>query len=195
VWSVDQFYQSLYRPDLVREKLAGDPRGLVREAAARLDLNKVVASGSAPTVTLLAPKDRARTAGEQVTAEIEIADRGGGIGRIEWRVNGVTVGVDDRSRSASVATPPGTRTTSPAKLMRVTRDLPLDASENEIEVVVYNRANLVASLPTRASVFGAAPAAASAPRLFVLTVGVNDYSDEKLKLVYAVPDPRDSMRK
>jgi len=26
---IDQFYQSLYRPDLVREKLAGDPRGLV----------------------------------------------------------------------------------------------------------------------------------------------------------------------
>ena len=36
VYSVDQFYQALYRPDLVREKLAGDPRGLVREAAANL---------------------------------------------------------------------------------------------------------------------------------------------------------------
>ena len=44
--TVDQLYQSLFRPDLVREKLAGDPRGLVREAAANLDLNKVIASGS-----------------------------------------------------------------------------------------------------------------------------------------------------
>jgi WD40 repeat protein len=30
VYGIDQFYQALYRPDLVREKLAADPRGLVR---------------------------------------------------------------------------------------------------------------------------------------------------------------------
>ncbi len=34
VYSVDQFYRSLYNPDLVREKLAGYPNGAVREAAA-----------------------------------------------------------------------------------------------------------------------------------------------------------------
>ena len=33
-FAIDQFYQALYRPDLVREKIAGDPRGLVRAAAA-----------------------------------------------------------------------------------------------------------------------------------------------------------------
>ena len=48
VYSIDQVYQALYRPDLVREKLAGDPKGLVREAAAKLDLSKVMASGGAP---------------------------------------------------------------------------------------------------------------------------------------------------
>ena len=34
--------------DLVREKLAGDPRGLVRAAVSSLDLTKTVASGEAP---------------------------------------------------------------------------------------------------------------------------------------------------
>ena len=48
VWPIDQFYQTLYRPDLVREKLSGDQRGLVREAASRLDLAKVLESGDAP---------------------------------------------------------------------------------------------------------------------------------------------------
>jgi WD40 repeat protein len=47
-FTIDQVFQSLYRPDLVREKLAGDPRGLVREAANRLDLQRVISSGSAP---------------------------------------------------------------------------------------------------------------------------------------------------
>jgi hypothetical protein len=88
-YSIDRVYQSLYRPDLVREKLAGDPRGLVREAATRVDLNKVLASGNAPVVTIALPRDRARPSGEQVRAEVEVTDKGGGIGRIEWRVNGL----------------------------------------------------------------------------------------------------------
>ena len=80
VFSVDQFYQSLYRPDLVREKLKGDPFGLVREAATLLDLDKVLASGDAPTVRILSPADGATAIGDQVVVEVELADRGGNIG-------------------------------------------------------------------------------------------------------------------
>ena len=83
LFDIDQFYQALYRPDLVREKLAGDPRGLVRRAAANLDLNKAIASGFAPDVRLT--PGGADTA--SISADAEISDRGGGIGRVEWRVN------------------------------------------------------------------------------------------------------------
>ncbi|MGP0094977.1 MAG: Ig-like domain-containing protein [Xanthobacteraceae bacterium] len=68
----------------------------MREAAAKLDLDKVIASGNAPAARLLAPKDGQRVASEEIKAEAEITDQGGGIGRIEWRVNGVTLGVDTR---------------------------------------------------------------------------------------------------
>jgi len=37
----DRVYSALYRPDLVREKMAGDPDGKVKAAAAQLDLDKV----------------------------------------------------------------------------------------------------------------------------------------------------------
>ena len=59
VVSIDQVFQNLFRPDLVREKLAGDPQGKVRAAAAKLDLAKIFwqaarrrpfASSSHPTV-------------------------------------------------------------------------------------------------------------------------------------------------
>jgi WD40 repeat protein len=43
--SLDKVFDKLHRPDLVREKLAGDPQGKVREAAAKLDLSKALASG------------------------------------------------------------------------------------------------------------------------------------------------------
>jgi hypothetical protein len=38
VYPIESVYDQLYRPDLVAEKLAGDPKGLVRAAAAKLDL-------------------------------------------------------------------------------------------------------------------------------------------------------------
>lgn len=146
-YAVKQFYQSLFRPDLVREKLAGDPRGLVRDAAARLDLNKVVASGDAPDVRLTLPSRSLSTNpvdDASVTAAADITDRGGGIGRIEWRVNGVTVGIDNPAPAAG-------------QPVRLTRSLLLDAGDNAVEVVAYNRANLIASLPSNLHVAKVAP--------------------------------------
>ena len=64
------------------------------EAAAQLDLTKVLASGNAPNVTMVTPIEGDRVSGQQITAEVEIAVRDGGIGRVEWRVNGITVGVE-----------------------------------------------------------------------------------------------------
>ena len=173
-YSIDQFYQALYRPDLVREKIAGDTRGLVREAAARLDLNAVLASGSAPTVTMTP-----LTGGTaQVTAAVEITNTGGGIGRVEWRLNGVTVGVE------TPQAPPAAGAT-----VRLTRGLSLDAGDNAVEVVAYNGQNLVASQAARGTVAGPAQATpTAASRLFVLAVGLNDYADPNIKLNLAVPD-------
>jgi WD40 repeat protein/uncharacterized caspase-like protein len=201
-YSIDQFYQSLYRPDLVREKLAGDPRGLVRQAAANLDLGKAIASGDAPEVRLTLPDANAaasRGAGTGVSAAAEITDRGGGIGRIEWRVNGVTVGLDNG--------PAG-------NVVQLTRNVLLDAGNNLIEVIAYNRANLIASAGARANVVvpiptppastsqqpssdqvpAPAPTASKRPRLFVVAAGVNEYADRRFVLKNAVSDATDVAR-
>jgi hypothetical protein len=77
VYSIDQFYDTLHRPDLVREKLAGDPQGKVREAAAKVDLTKAVASGNAPKVTIQPPASTTVT-----TAE---GDSGGQCCGSRWR--------------------------------------------------------------------------------------------------------------
>jgi hypothetical protein len=45
VVTTDKAFDKLHRPDLVREKLAGDPQRKVRDAAAKLDLSKAMASG------------------------------------------------------------------------------------------------------------------------------------------------------
>ncbi len=198
VWSIDQFYQSLYRPDLVREKLAGDPRGLVRQAAAQLDLTKVLASGNPPEVRVTVPGRAVGSVtvdGTSAAAEAEITDRGGGIGRVEWRINGVTVGVDKPAAGAPSA-------------LRLTRSLALDLGDNAIEVTAYNGANLVASVAARLNIVAQAPVPAAAPqaapspppvaaakpRLFVLAAGINKYADERFKLEKAVWDAQEVAR-
>ena len=88
-FSVDQVYQALYRPDLVAAKLAGDPDGLVAKAAAELDLARVLGSGPAPITRFKLPA--AKSSEPDYEVEIELQDEGGGIGRIEWRLNGMAV--------------------------------------------------------------------------------------------------------
>ena len=53
---MDQFHQALYRPDLIREKLRGDPDGRVAAAGARLNLTTLMAQGPPPSVAILSPE-------------------------------------------------------------------------------------------------------------------------------------------
>jgi WD40 repeat protein len=183
VTGIDQVYQSLYRPELVREKLSGDPDGRVKLAAGKLDLNQVIASGAAPRVAITAPQDGVRISGARVTAEARITDGGGGIGHVEWRVNGVTLGVKARGFAPAAAAGAG-----PANTQTVTQTLPLEVGDNIIEVVVYNARDLIASPAMRLKVTRAGEPAAAKPRLHVLAIGVNDYWDSRLKLNFSVAD-------
>jgi uncharacterized caspase-like protein len=182
---IDQVYQALYRPDLVREKIAGDPRGLVREAAGRLDLTKVMQSGAAPRVHIVSPASGDSSPTDELTVEVEVAEQGGGIGKVEWRVNGLTLGVEERGLARLDA--PATGPPAPLKLRR---SLALEPGDNVIELVAYNARNLIASEPARTTVKWDGAQATTPPRLHVLAVGVNDYWDSRLRLSYAVPDAK-----
>jgi WD40 repeat protein len=164
VYGIDQMWQSLYAPDLVREKLAGDPNGEVAKAAAVTGLDKVIDSGKTPKVTILSPLAGATSTDEVITAEATIAAQQGGIGRIEWRVNGITVGV------SNPATGSGPQIT-------VRQKLALDPGENTIETVAYNGRNLLVSLPAVSKVTWTGTVA-SKPKLHLLSIGVNKYIDK-----------------
>lgn len=164
ITTIDQVHQSLYNPDLVREALAGDPSGEVKGAAAVINLQKVLDSGPAPRVMLKTPNAGSALSTPTVTATAEITDRGKGIGRVEWRVNGIT---------AAVVTPPRNSTS----VVTLSQTLSLDPGDNVIEVVAYNANNILASAPARTIVKAKAQAQAAKPRLHVLAVGINAYTD------------------
>ena len=178
VFSIDQFYQVLYRPDLVREKLLGDPGSKVRDAAAKLDLAKLLDSGRVPNVAITSHKAQGISPVDLVSMEARLADQGGGVGRAEWRINGITVGVVEKAAAAA------------GQPIALKQAMALDPGENTIELTAYNGANLVASVPARAKIIWTGSEPTAPPRLYVLVVGINDYLDAGLKLSYAVPDAK-----
>jgi WD40 repeat protein len=165
VSSIGQVHQSLFNPDLVREALAGDPIGEVREAAKVINLEKVLDSGPAPFVAILSPTDGSHSATDLATVTVRIEDRGKGVGRIEWRVNGITAAV--------AAAPPGGALTDP-----LTQELALDLGDNTVEVLAYNGSNLLASPPARIHVKFDGPADTVKPKLHVLAIGIDKYVDK-----------------
>jgi hypothetical protein len=170
---IDQVHQSLFNPDLLREALAGDPVGEVRDAS--MNLRRVLDSGPAPTVAV---KSLSRSGPDLAMATASIIDNGSGIGRIEWRVNGIT---------AAVKNSPPDR----APRMEVFQELALDPGDNVIEMVAYNGSNLLASLPARSTLRLDATHNLAKPKLHVLAIGIDAYRSKVFsRLHFAVRDAR-----
>ena len=135
-------------------------------------------SGRVPNVAITSHKAQDTSPVDLVTLEARLADQGGGIGRAEWRINGITVGVVEQAAGAA------------GQPIALKQAMALDPGENTIELTAYNGANLVASVPARARITWTGSEPTAPPRLYVLVVGINDYLDAGLKLTYAVPDAK-----
>ena len=66
VYSVMQVYDRLYRPDLVQEALKGDPEGKYRDAASKLNLEKILELGPAPQIERASQDGTHRRGGQGV---------------------------------------------------------------------------------------------------------------------------------
>jgi WD40 repeat protein len=163
--TIGQVHQSLFNPDLVREVLSGDPDGEARRAGEVINLEKIVDSGPAPSVAITSHPTGSQSNADLVTVEARVMDKGKGIGRIEWRVNGVTAAV--------LAKPPGDRGEH-----AISQVLALDAGDNTIEVVAYNSSNLLASLPARTLIKFTGAGDTVKPKLHILAIGIDKYVDQ-----------------
>jgi WD40 repeat protein len=185
IYSVEQFYQHLYRPDLVEDALKGDPEGKLKDEASRLNLVKILDSGPAPQIDYL--HERTERAGNTVRITVRITDTGGGIGsRIVWRVNGKTSGnlVPDELRVAGAP--------SAGRAVTVTESFRVDPGQvNVIEITTYNGAGLIATPTFKIMVDRFGATAEERPRMHVLAIGVNKYRMQDYQLNLAVKDATD----
>ena len=180
-YGIENFYDQLYRPDLVAEALKGDPDGKVARAASELSIETLVAQGFPPELKLISPVGGAKLESDKIEIKVGVNELDGGIGRIEFRVNGKVQG------STRGLAPIAASSSSYDKV--ISQNLLLPPGKSRIEVVAYNEQNTIASNPVSVTV--SVDASASRPaELFVLSVGVNDYFDDALDLSYAVSDAR-----
>jgi hypothetical protein len=171
-----QLYDVAYRPDLIRLAYAG--RAASAEAIRlrdAVDPRGRLAEGLPPRVAItVAPSADRRTA----VVDAEVAERGGGVGKLLYRINGVVVAIDQLAGEASPAS---------AVTLHLRRTLPLRNGPNQIEAVALDGAN---ELESAAAVKTVAEGRAD-PRqgqLWAVVVGVNGYADPSMRLAYARPD-------
>lgn len=181
---VEQLYGLFYRPDLVAKRLEGGHEDAIRTALARIgDVRKVLASGLPPTVELVGKNEMKHTS-RQYTLHHTVIDRGGGIGRIVYRVNGVEV-TNATGRPVGPKTPGRILKTPRRRRMR--KPLTLKQGQNTIRITAYNAKNEIESPPITLTVDVNDPLLHH-PSLYALTVGITNYRTHAFQLKYAAAD-------
>ena len=169
----DQLYDVFYRQDIVARRLHPEGEAEARRALAGVgDLRQVLASGPPPKVEIISPAEVESEDGE-VEIEVQVTDRGGGIGRLVYRVGKQEI--EGRSTGIGI---PGRK---PVKTV-----ISVPEGKQEIQVSAFNSAGLIES--RGAKVAATVRESGIKPALYGLAIGVTDYGDKNENLKYAAAD-------
>jgi WD40 repeat protein len=209
-YSVDQFYDVFYRPDIVSAKLRGeDISGLV-------SITMKDAIKNPPPAVEFTSKLR-DTAQSKVNVCYRIKSTGGGIGEVRLFHNGKLVQSDGYYREVAKTSTGTTQLaslnswsiyadmrslnikaktdaaliTSKSKgdLFEDCKEIDAIAGENEVSVSAFNGSNTVQSYMKTVSFNSKIKQ--EDPHLYILAVGIDQYKDTGVNLKYAAKDARD----
>ena len=113
---------------------------------------------------------------------LNLTNRGGGIGRVVVRVNGKELPSDARGSSIDPNAPAAQLSIDLAGTIRASD------GHNDVEVLVYDENHLVSSRGVHVEWTTAATPAAKPPRLFAVVAGVSEYGIPALHLNYPAKD-------
>jgi hypothetical protein len=151
--AIEQLYERFYRPDLLMAKLLGDPAKLLQQQGALIDVDTVLPTSLPPQVAIVQPTPDFTTAQREVEVQLLLTDQGGGLGKVVWNIDGVTLGVTRASSPRAVR----------GQAIPHAQRLPLAPGANTITVVAYDQRDLIASAQATVTVHLASPLPASPP--------------------------------
>lgn len=170
---VEQLYDLFYRPDLVAQSLTDKGERVIQAEVARIgDVHKVLARGLPPELELVSSEQQ----GLNLILKFKIKDRGGGIGKIVYRVNSAVLD----ARPVGIGLPGH----APIQV-----SFPLVPGQNSFSVTAFNGKNQIESRPIEVNK-QLAETGFKKPSLYVLALGISNYRDHALKLKYAADDAK-----
>lgn len=181
---VDQVYELFYRPDLVLAKFRGEESS-IQTALRDIGDIRTVLKGGLPPVLALPDGEQVEIERRDYRLKLHIAQRSGGLGKVEIRVNGKVLEASKARPVLAGKALPGQQYRD-SSLFVYERPLTLSEKHNRIEARVFNQ-NGVASKPVVQTVT-LSDAWLQKPELYVLSVGVSDYKDAALQLDFADKD-------
>lgn len=168
---IKRVMKAFLRPDLVEAGLNGDPEGKVAEEEMKFGVDRLKSSAIAPTVQLISQPLRT---GDQVSLEAKVVGREFGIGRVEWRRNGIVKAIDELS---------GQETAS----RNIRREFAVERGINRFEVSASDASDAVMGEVASLEVDGPS-GGETKPRLFVLAIGISQYDVPSLRLRFGASD-------
>ncbi len=179
---VDQLYQQFYRPDLVSKRLQGGYEKEIQEELSKIgNIERILSSGLPPELEALHEKE-VNLKSRDFTLNLKLNDKGGGIGKIVYRVDGVALG-DISARPVDIKR----RAPYEPFTSEESRKLTLTPGKHIVEAVAFNAENKIESKPVKITVNVNDPSS-QPPDLYALCIGVSAYRDRSLQLKYAAQD-------
>lgn len=209
-YTVDQFYDVFYRPDIVAAKLDGqDISGLI--SITMKDARK------SPPPLIEFTSQSADTDQQKVKVCYRIKSTGGGIGEVRVfhngkliqsdgyykeiaragfdkaqlaELNGDAIYADMRGVSVKGRANTTTISTKPkGTLFEDCRNIDAIPGDNEVSIAAFNGSNTVQS--SMKSINFKSNAKVEDPHLYILAIGIDQYQDSTVNLKYAVKDAKD----
>jgi hypothetical protein len=174
VVSIDQYYETFFRPDIVAEALTQVPDKYYTQAKPKLQLSDVK---PAPEVEIV--NTPTKIDNDELEVVLKIIPKAGNIGQIRLYVDGTLIKTDTsralkRKHSGSILK---------------TYALKLSNGEHTIKALVYNEANTMASKEATLRVTSSF-VQTSKPNIYAVVVGINNYNNPAISLNYAVADAK-----
>src|SRR5467141_2515525 len=120
---------------------------------ALIDVDSVLPTSLPPQVAIVQPTPDFTTAQREVEVQLLLTDQGGGLGKVVWNIDGVTLGVTGSSSPRAVR----------GQAIPHAQRLPLAPGANTITVVAYDQRDLVTSTQATVTIHLASPPPAPPP--------------------------------
>ncbi|HOV15740.1 MAG TPA: hypothetical protein PK771_15735, partial [Spirochaetota bacterium] len=175
---IDQFYNILYRPDLVEAKISGKDISVLAEGKS---LDKLIHKDGLPPIVEFVTQS-GMTDIRDIKLKMKVRNTGGGIGKITVFVEGEPVTVSEGERGLR-QTQKGADITEYEYEVLIT----LRYGTNNIEFSAYNKNNTIESKRALVQLMYKESSIIK-PDLHIFTVAINMYRDNALRLKYSIND-------